>query len=815
MPISNFYFKEVDSVNWMNARVPGTVHTDLYGNKKIPNPYYGDNEAKCQWIEQRDWEYKSNIVVTSDMRSKTHIELTFEGLDTYADIYLNGKSILTADNMFRTWVVDVKPLLKLGDNELRLVFHSAYKSAVPIAKALNLELPAGNDGGEVKTSVFTRKAPYHYGWDWGPRFVTCGIWRSVYLKMWNDFKIEDLYVKQVEVSTAKAIYNLIAAIQVDTAGEYLVSVSINNKLAVNKECGLHSGINNVIIPLTIENPVLWWPNGMGAQNLYLMRVDVVHGNSKDNISKNIGIRKIELAQQSDSVGVSFLFKINDKPFFAKGANYIPMDNFLPNATNDKKDKLLKMAKEANFNMLRIWGGGVYEDDAFYELCDKDGIMVWQDFMFACSIYPWDSTFLNNVKVEAEQNIKRLRNHASLALWCGNNEIDEAWYNWGWQEQYKWSKTDSVKIWSGYNKLFAELLPSLVKENDAERNYIASSPKFGWGRDKGYTHGDSHYWGVWWGMAPFETYKTKVGRFASEYGFQALPNINSLEQFVPNGQMNTGSSAMKTHQKHGIGYQTINQYMKWYYPVPKTFEDTIYFSQLTQAYGIKTAIEAHRQNMPRCMGSLYWQLNDCWPSVSWSCIDYYFQPKALYYQSKHSFENVVLIASNKDSIASVNVVSDLLKNMDCQLKMSIIDFKGSILWTSMKDIQVKSATSQNFENMNVLKVSNFDSAVCVLNMQLLSKGIVVSENNHYFALPKNLKLPDCKPIINIESDKIGEYRILISSSVLIKDLFVIPSLKGELSDNYFDVLPSKIKTILFKSSEKGVLKIKYKILNDIK
>ncbi len=539
---TNWQFRKKGDVKWLKATVPGTVHTDLMANKIIPDPYYRDNENKVQWVSREDWEYQTSFNVEEKTLSKKHIDIVFEGLDTYADVYLNGNKILSADNMFRTWHVDVKSLLKVKTNNLYILFHSPDKMVDLLATAaLPMVRPCENN------RHYVRKAQYHYGWDWGPKLTTSGIWRPIKIAAYDK-----------DPSKAKDD-----------------------------------------LPASAIKP------------------------------KN----EIKLIQEKDSFGTSFYFTVDSKPVFMKGANWIPADMFLPRITKAKYRSLLIAAKEANFNMLRVWGGGIYEDDYFYDLCDSLGIYVWQDFMFAGAMYPADDSSLENIKQEVIDNIMRLRHHPCIVLWCGNNEIDEAWHNWGWQKQFDISPADSVTLWNDYRKIFHELLPKLVKEYDGSRPYITTSPLLGWGRKESMTQGDSHYWGLWHGMEPISVMKEKVSRFMSEYGMQAMPNIETVRKYALPEDYDTSSAVMKVHQKHRTGYQNLAGYLEMENLHPKTFEEYIAATQQVQSRALETAISAQMNSSGKCIGTLFWQFNDCWPVCSWSVLDYYGGKKKAYYTVK--------------------------------------------------------------------------------------------------------------------------------------------------------------------------------------
>lgn len=538
-------FRQEKTLKWNSATVPGEVHTDLLNNKLIPDPFYRDNEKKLQWIEKKNWEYKTSFSVAPATLKQKHAELVFDGLDTYATVYLNDKLILKADNMFRQWRVDVKKIIKSGNNDLVVVFQSAQNVVDSLAKKdLPFVIPDN-------PRAYVRKAQYHFGWDWGPKFTTCGIWKAVRLETYDEKTPEKPYVLN---------------------------------------------------------------------------------------------RKIELVQQPDSLGKSFYFKIDDKPVYMKGANYIPSDAFLSRVTKKEYEKVISMAKDANMNMLRVWGGGIYEDDYFYDLCDKYGINVWQDFMFAGTMVPGDKAFFDNVKAEIQYQVKRLRHHPSIVLWCGNNESDEAFKNWGWQKAMNMPKQDSIRLWKDYVRLFQDSIPKWVKEVDNKRPYISSSPLFGWGKEKSIKEGDSHYWGTWWGLEDIEVTQNKTGRFVSEYGMQAMPNYSSIEKFTSPEDRHLFSDVLKAHQKAGKGFTKLNSYLNRYF-IDSTkvknmkVADYTYLTQCLQCYSLKNIIGIHRSKAPYNMGTLVWQLNDCWPVASWSVTDYYNrQPKAAWYAMREAYRD---------------------------------------------------------------------------------------------------------------------------------------------------------------------------------
>jgi beta-mannosidase len=783
----NWTFNKQNSTEKYRATVPGIIHTDLFQNKLIPDPFLEDNEKSLQWIENETWEYETTFKLSEKELKFQNIELNFNGLDTYATVILNGKIVLNADNMFRIWNVLAKPFLKKGDNHLKIIFHSAVETGKNEAQKIPYTLPE-------KERVFVRKAQYQFGWDWGPRFVTAGIWKKVQLKFWNNATIENIKYEQKELNDNLAKLDFLVSIKVQKQGKYQIRVN-DKSLFFN----LKKGQNTIRFPFEIKNPTLWWCNGLGKPYQYNFSFSLIQNqNNIENKSLKIGLKTIKLVQEKDTFGKSFYFTLNGKPVFIKGANYIPPDSFLPRVADSTYYSIVKNAQKANMNMLRVWGGGVYGDEVFYNACDENGILVWQDFMFACAMYPGDKNFVQNVKKEVIDQVNQLQNHASLALWCGNNENDEGWKNWHWQTQFNYSKADSTQIWNDYKKVFHEIIPKVLDSFvSTEKNiYWESSPSIGWGRKESLLQGDSHYWGVWWGKEPFEIYKTKVGRFMSEYGFQGMPSLKTFNKFT--NKLSFDSDAVKSHQKHPTGYQTINEYLERDYKIPTNFEDYIYVSQLLQAHGMKIAIEAHRRAKPYCMGTLYWQLNDCWPVTSWSSLDYYGNWKAFHYQAKKSYENLLLSVNEEDNNYNVYLINDNFQNYSGKLQLELVSFDGKSLWNSTVNCESKENSSAIVASIPKENFNLFDLKKSVLKIQF--------ENNFttefFFAKPKDLKLK--KPTIQIK--KLGEKTIEITTDFLAKNVFLSTENETFFDDNYFDLLPNE-KKIIKLSKPFSAIKIK--------
>lgn len=789
-------FREVGKTDWHNATVPGCVHTDLLANKLIDDPFYRDNEKKQQWIGKTDWEYKTSFRVTPQTLARENVELVFEGLDTYANVFLNEQEVLKADNMFRTWRVNAKPVLKPGENTLRIVFRSPINEILPVMAKLNYQLPASNDQGE-KTSPFTRKAPYHYGWDWGPRFVTSGIWRPVYLEAWNQVRINDVQIIVDKISAQTA--ELTANIEIEStrpAFAHIVLENLTDKAVTDEqEVDCEKGDDLVTFHFTISRPRLWWPNGLGAQPLYTFRArSLVNGRITGEKTTRTGLRSLELRRQRDEDGESFMFVINGIPVFAKGGNWIPADSFPTRITKDKYRFLLKSVHDTNMNMLRVWGGGIYEANEFYELCDEMGILVWQDYMFACSMYPGTQEFLDNVRAEAIDNVKRLRNHPSIVLWAGNNEVETAWRNWGWRQNLP------ASLWEDYQKIFHGVLQEVSAKYDPTRPYWPSSPHGGLENDPESLHsGDTHFWQVWHAAEPFSTYEKQTPRFMSEYGFQSFPNIESVKAYTVPEDRDIESPIMLAHQRHPRGNQLVREYMLREYEKPKDFESFLYVSQVLQAEGIRIGAEHLRRIMPHNMGSLYWQIDDCWPVASWSSIDYYGRWKALQYYARRFYNDLLISPTAQNGYLKMFVVSDRPKAVPAKIRVALLNFDGAALKSFVRDVNIEPLTSRSYFDLRVPEVlGGNDEKRVVVYCELLVNDKTVSDHDYFFAPFKELTLS--KPDITSEVARTRDgFSVKLASDKFAKAVYLaVPEHDGFFSDNYFNLAPGREMTVEYRT-----------------
>ncbi|MCG8578583.1 MAG: glycoside hydrolase family 2 protein [Bacteroidales bacterium] len=798
-----WHFKQAQEEAWKQATVPGCVHTDLMDNGVVEDPFYRVNEKNLQWIGEKDWVYQKSIEVDKTLLSNENINLVFEGLDTYADVYVNDELVLTTDNMHRTWKVDVKPYIKEGDNTLRIYFHSVFKRNIPKYLEAPFKLAAwdNNDQSDIWLSLYSRKAGFHFGWDWGPRLLTAGIWRPVYLEAWSNIKIEDVQIIQKEVLSKLAKLSAVYEIQSDKDVTATILVKSGKTIYKRQTVKLKKGINTIPVDFQIKKPRLWWTNGLGEANLYDIECSVSAGSNTASKTISTGIRSLKVIRQKDKDGQSMYVELNGVPVFMKGANYIPLHNFQNKVSREKYEYYINTAVQSNMNMLRVWGGGIYEDDYFYELCDKNGLLVWQDIMFACGMFPVNDAFVHTVQEEVKDNVRRLRNHACIALWNGNNENEISWYGWGWKQRY--TDEQQAQYEKNLNYLFYDVIPNAIKEADTTHYYHPTSPNTGYnGIPLG--HGDVHYWNTK-GKATLETYNTQVGRFMSEYGFQSYPELKSIKKFTKKKDRYKTSEVMFAHNRArhdqtrdpNFGNNVIERKMKDYYQVPKNFEAYVYKSQLLHAKATKIAIESHRRHMPFCMGTLYWQLNDCWPAVSWATTDFYGTWKAAQYMAREVNKNIAISAIEENGQLNISVISDELKDIKGQLRLSLKTFDGKVISEEIVPTTLAANTSAVYASKDIKELlGEYQLSNVVLEIAM-SKGKQLLDNElFYFAPEKKLKLQ--QPGVKATIEQQGNAFVLtFNANALAKNIYLVyADVDGHFSDNYFDLLPGETKRITF-------------------
>ena len=818
-------FRQARLTNWYPATVPGVVHTDLLQNKIIEDPFFRLNERGLQWIDKEDWVYETCFTLAADMMRKENMELVFEGLDTYADVYLNDECILKADNMFRRWSIPVRQYIREENNILKVYFHSPVKIDVPKWDALPYQYPASNDQSEngglfnKKISIFARKAGYHYGWDWGPRLVTSGIWRPVYIRAWSDLRINDVFIEQKEVGAGRAV--IAGHVELDADKDMngvLVTITdeVTGRVLGEWQADLKRGTNRVTVDFVLHKPKLWWSNGLGEPFLYRFRTDIIAGGELlDSKTERVGIRSLKVVHQPDKDGHTFYIELNGRPVFAKGANYIPSDNFLPRVTPENYKRTILDAAGVNMNMLRVWGGGIYENDVFYDLCDEYGIMIWQDFMFACSMYPAEGALLDNIHQEAVDNVKRLRNHACIALWCGNNECQDAWLGWGWKcEIERQNKEYADKIWAQYRQQYHVTLPGVVKEYAPGTFYWPSSP-FAFEREmSGTTDGDRHYWSVWHGKAPISDYDSEKSRFFSEYGFQSFPEFESVKRYAPYPEdWDIRSEVMMSHQRGGdhanglIETYLLNEYKK-----PRDFRAFLYMNHVLQGDAIKTAIESHRRQMPYNMGTLFWQHNDCWPVASWASRDYYGRWKAQHYYVRKAYDDILISPVVEGDDLKVYAVSDRLENTSGRLQLQVCQFDGTVVHHWGKSVGISGNDSRVCFSAPLAKLlEGANRGTVYVRVDYTDKSGRVYHNNYCLGKQKDMDYPKVDLQTEVRSIE-GGYEVTVSADKFARAVCLsVADNESVYSDNYFDVQPKssvqvQVRTRLSAEAFNGSLRL---------
>lgn len=703
--------------SWLPFGNNGSVQEWLWHNGELPDPFFGENEAQYQWIEDHEWHFRSKFFLNENFFNAKTLTLDIPNLDTYAQIFLNGKLLASTDNFFihHQILLEVKDL-NCGYNTIEIKIESPINYHAKSDQYTAFTYPAPNDVGAKKVASLTRKPQYQFGWDWAPRLNTIGFAYPISINVLPDIQVEHIVVNTISL-------NQDGSAQIQLKGRISTqqkAISVRSKLLNNVQIGpakdatqsSHVASDTSLYHLeldqnyTLPNAQLWWPAGQGAQHLYQDTLRFYDANGKLLLEHpySFGIRKTELLQEKDEWGTSFVFQINGSKVFAKGANVIPPGMFAGPALDSAYVALVPQMQAANFNMVRIWGGGMYAPEAFMAACDRAGIMVWHDFMFACAMYPGDKPFIDLVTKEIEQQIPRLAAHPSLVYFNGNNEVDVAWHNWGFQVQYRLFEKEQQEIETAYQKIFRELLPTQVTSFTSNSiPYVHTSPLSNWGQDDFFNHGTMHYWGVWHGKDPLHDFANKIGRFNAEYGFQSFPEPSTINRFALPSQHSLHSSVMKNHQKSYVGNGMIEKHAKIYYGKAKDFQTFTYYSQLTQRKAVSIAIAGHRADAPRCMGTIYWQLNDCWPAPTWSSLDDHNNWKALHYAVREDYRSIAVLEQIKDDTHYLVLTSDLPEDTLVTVQLDFYDLNGKLLTTQRRTyplqqnkVQVLTALSEEKE-----------------------------------------------------------------------------------------------------------------------
>lgn len=726
--LNNWLFSEYGKQEeWLPATCPGTVHTDLLQNKLIDEPFANDNENKLSWIAETDWIYKTSFDFPIDYDDKKETILVFEGIDTIASVELNGKNILNSENMFLKYEVAVLRHLKIKDNELKIIFSSPLKYGKKQEKKYGKLQVALNS-----ERVYLRKAQYSFGWDWGPSFPTSGLWRPVYLKQKETVEVTNVFFETLKLT------NKTAEVKIKYDLQFLAKPkNLNAKITLSCKDFVYEfseKINKTSIEhkTIIKNPTLWNPSGCGEQNLYTLEIELTdeENNVIDKLIKKVGIRTIALQLKQGNKN-TFRFVVNGKPVFAKGTNWIPADTFLPRVSKEKYYNLLKAAKECNQNIVRVWGGGIYENDEFYEICDELGLLVWHDFMFACGSYPEHKEIVNNIQNEVEQNVSRLQHHPCIAMWCGNNENE-----WGWTQE----NSNSYKEMPGY-KIYAQIIPDILKRIDSQKPYWESSP-FGNDADpNSETSGNRHQWQIWSMWKDYREVVNDNSLFITEFGFQGPADISTFEKFITAENREIQSKIFEFHNKQVEGPERLMRFLCGHLPVNTNWEDFIYLAQLNQGFALKTCLDHWRSNYPVTNGSIIWQLNDCWPVTSWAIIDSELKPKLSYHFVKDAFSPISLIFISREEKLFVECHNQELADFTGALQLHKLDSKTGIVVDEYQiEITVKKDSKTKMHYCNLADLKEDEIIIATLynteGKKLLRNYFVKNEWKH-------LKLPEAK------------------------------------------------------------------------
>ena len=777
-------FRQAGTDTWLPASVPGGVHTDLLALGRIPDPFVADNERQVQWVAEADWVYRRQFLCSPELLDEEKVFLVCEGLDTLATIALNGRTLGHAENMFRRYEWEVKSLLEAkGANEITIFFDSparfaAEKQAVRPLPGERQAIPGG---------PYLRKAPCQFGWDWGPQLPPVGIWKEIRLEGYRAARLAEAHLRQEhgdEVATIQA------RVEVERWGEGLLSAAMRITTPqgeIIEASAPMPGQGEALLQAPIPNPALWWPNGYGAQPLYRVEISLAQGEPTgggllDQREFQVGLRTLELRQEADRWGRSFLFVVNGMPIFCKGSNWIPADSFPTRITDERLESLIRSAAETHQNMLRVWGGGFYEEERFYDLCDRYGLLVWQEFIFACSIYPLDDPeFVENVRLEALENLRRLRHRASLALWCGNNEMEKGWVDW------QWDRPALQGLKTAYDRFFHHTLPGWVEAEDPDHAYWPSSPSSGtpFVDPDGQRQGDAHYWDVWHGRKPFTAYRDQYPRFMSEFGFQALPPLATIRTYAEEADWNMTSYIMEQHQKNASGNALMVGQMLDTFRLPKDFPSLVYLSMALQAEGIRYGVEHWRRHPERVAGTLYWQLDDCWPVASWSSLDYYGRWKALHYAARRFYAPVLLSIEDRGTEMGVYLTNDRLAPWEGRVRWFLESLDGSTL--------VCGETPVKAGAQSCLQVGDFDFSDritpenrrdLVFVAELWQAGQRLALQTATFTPIKHLRLSDPAVEASLRS-RDGELVIELEAQCLAPLLEIsLEGLETVFSDNYF-------------------------------
>ena len=807
----NWQLCNIRQLDWIPAQIPGDIYAALLKTGKMPDPFFGDNEYQAKALMEEDYEYRTVFnYEEAQFKDCQEVILRFDGIDTIADIYLNGCCLGKVDNMHRIWEFPVGELLENGKNTLRVIIRSPLKF---MAEAFKKYKNRGNED-TIEGFMHLRKAHYMCGWDWGACLPDGGIFRPVTLLGIETARLDSVYIRQVH-KDGKVL--LVPEVDVETVDEeeseadgYEGAQALEYQVTVTAPNGTKTIWDDCPDEMEIENPQLWWPNGLGEQPLYQVQVDLKAGDKIVDIwCRKIGLRALTMHREKDQWGESFAHEVNGYQVFAMGADYIPEDNLLQRTSRERTRELLLQCKRANFNTVRVWGGGYYPEDWFFDLCDELGLMVWQDFMFACSVYELTPEFEANIRQEFIDNIKRLRHHASLALWCGNNEMEM------FVKQGTWvTKPTEMR---DYLFMYERIIPEVLSEYDPDTFYWPASPSSGGSFDEPNdpNRGDVHYWEVWHGNKPFSEYRKYFFRYASEFGFQSFPSVKTLETVTDDPkELNPFSYVMEKHQRNYGGNGKIAKYMQAAYRYPENFSDFVYASQLLQADGIRYGVEHYRRNRGRCMGAIYWQLNDCWPVISWSSIDYYGRWKAQHYFARQAYRDLLVSPiADEEGMLNIYVVSDRPASCSGTLDVKVIKLTGEIISDFRQTVKIAANTSRKLFSIELDKaLKNIPKEDVFIYAQLTDKNKNIYSNQYFLVKQKEVNYPKVSITRDIKPVE-GGFEVTLKSDYFARAVFLSTGdAESSFSDNYFDILPgTPVSVVIYTVLSQSMLEKQLKVI----
>ncbi len=785
---------------WIPLGAKGSVQEALIATGEMPDPYYGKNEEKFGWFEQYTWEFKSIVVLDSAQLKKEFLELEFGNIDTYGTVYINGIELMKTANAFIPHRKQAKHIFKQGVNEVKVVITPPVIYHEKMWEDADYHLPAPNDIHPVAIAPYTRKPQYQFGWDWALRMNTIGFNKPARLYAYNHNRIINKTVniagiQKVGEQNEEAIVDFTVFLAVPTNDTYVWAGDHSKEKAV-----ADSGI--VRFRKTIGNPQYWWPKGQGEAYLYTDEFALFHEATEStmNVSFQYGVKTVELVQEQDEWGTSYFFKINGRKIFAKGGDYIPQDIFPARVKDEDIEAMVEMMAASNFNMVRVWGGGYYPDEIFFETCDKLGIMVWQDLMFACAMYPGDDRFVNNISEEFRYQVPRIAGHASVVQFNGNNEVEVAWGNWGFQIKYGLYGKSAREIEDAYDRVFKNVAPSIINEYTGIP-YIHTSPLSNWGKMDLYNHGSQHYWGVWHGNDPIQDFGKKIGRFNAEYGFQSFPEYSTLLTFSDTSQWQLNSDVMKHHQKSYVGNDMIAKHAKKLYGSPKDFGTFVYYSQLTQAMAVSMAVAGHRVDFPRCGGTLYWQINDCWPAPTWSSLDYYNNWKALQYRIRDDYREVAVVEKYQNlDVVDYYLVSGIADTFECKIKCHIIGEKGKWIATIDRRADLKGMQHVNLLGSDILK-KYWNKNIRLEFTWNDASGKTYTRSFDRFGREREIPTCDDVNYTISEFDPVsGEMEVTVEVKKYLRDFWLYCDVPGVIFDRNFESLPIGTHTFQLQSKK---------------